>query len=475
MNKSIKKDKKENEKITISHERVKTILKYILTFFIVIIIFVGALTLSSTFPQDWIQKNMEKSVEELYKEGIPSIILGIWFDSASDTTMFNAAYSIDSRNPLESAMLARIDYVPEKQQKYYEDTTTFDNVKFNEGYNVKEQLKKTVDGNVEETYEYARYWHGYISIIRPLLIFFSFDEIRKILVSVFALLAMILMMVLYKKVSFKYCFVILLALLASEYFFMGFNLQGTFTFIIAMIASIIICIRFEKIKNIGLYFMVIGMVTCYFDLLTHPIITLGIPMAIYLLLKQEKENLHLKESIKLIIVNTILWGIGWAAANLAKWVIVDILYNRDLIHKSLLQFYHRSQRDYSSTLTWYSGLSANISHSKLNTITYFAILAIYFIGYLIKNYKEIHINIKEAFPYLIISLMPIAWLILMRNHTLNHMYFTWRMLIVFYIAIGIFLFKLFETKNKTNEGEKRKEENNNKKEETKDGIKILEK
>lgn len=475
MNKSKEKNENQNDKSARTHEITKVIFKYILTFFIVIIIFVGALTLSSTFPQDWIQKNTEQSVEELYKEGIPSVILGMYFDSASDTTMLNAPYSIDPSKPLESAMLARIDYVPEKQQKYYEDTTTFDNVRFNEGYNVKEQLKKTVDGSIEETYEYARYWHGYISIIRPLLIFFSFDEIRKILVSVFAFLAMILMMVLYKKVSFKYCFVILLALLASEYFFMGFNLQGTFTFIIAMIAAIVICIRFEKIKNIGLYFMVIGMVTCYFDLLTHPIITLGIPMLIYLLLKQEKENLSLKESIKFIISNTILWGIGWITANIAKWIIVDILYHRDLIHKSLLQFYHRSQRDYSSTLTWYSGLRANILYSKENTITYFAILAIYFTGYLIKNYKEIHINIKEAFPYLIISLMPIAWLIVMRNHTLSHMYFTWRMLIVFYIAIGIFLFKLFGTKNKTNEVEKLKEESNSKKEDTKDDMKILEK
>ena len=294
MNKKKEKNENQNNKIPKTHEITRVIFKYILTFFIVIIIFVGLLTLSSTFPQDWIQKNMEKSVEELYEEGIPSNILGIYFDSASDTTMLNAAYSIDSRNPLESAMLARIDYVPEKQQKYHEDTITLDNVKVNEGYNVKEQLKKTVDGDIKETYEYARYWHGYISIIRPLLIFFSFNEIRKILICVFAMLAMLLMMLLYKKINFKYCFIIILSLLVSEYFFMGLNLQGTFTFIIAMLASIIICIRFEKIKNIGLYFFVIGMATCYFDLLTHPIITLGIPMIIYLLLKQKVENVKKK-------------------------------------------------------------------------------------------------------------------------------------------------------------------------------------
>mgnify|MGYP002644731681 FL=1 len=473
MNKKKEKNENQNNKIPKTHEITRVIFKYILTFFIVIIIFVGLLTLSSTFPQDWIQKNMEKSVEELYEEGIPSNILGIYFDSASDTTMLNAAYSIDSRNPLESAMLARIDYVPEKQQKYHEDTITLDNVKVNEGYNVKEQLKKTVDGDIKETYEYARYWHGYISIIRPLLIFFSFNEIRKILICVFAMLAMLLMMLLYKKINFKYCFIIILSLLVSEYFFMGLNLQGTFTFIIAMLASIIICIRFEKIKNIGLYFFVIGMATCYFDLLTHPIITLGIPMIIYLLLKQKVENVSLKDSIKFIILNTLLWGIGWIAANVAKWVIVDILYNRDLIHKSLLQFYHRSQRDYSTTLVWYDGLRANILYSKANTITYLVILAIYFVSYLIKNYKRIYIDIKGALPYFIISLMPIAWLILMRNHTLSHMYFTWRMLIVFYIGIGVFFFKLFGEKEVMDKTEDIDKEGNDKSHIVEDNIKII--
>ena len=327
--------------------------------------------------------------------------------------------------------------------------------------------------DIKETYEYARYWHGYISIIRPLLIFFSFNEIRKILICVFAMLAMLLMMLLYKKINFKYCFIIILSLLVSEYFFMGLNLQGTFTFIIAMLASIIICIRFEKIKNIGLYFFVIGMATCYFDLLTHPIITLGIPMIIYLLLKQKVENVSLKDSIKFIILNTLLWGIGWIAANVAKWVIVDILYNRDLIHKSLLQFYHRSQRDYSTTLVWYDGLRANILYSKANTITYLVILAIYFVSYLIKNYKRIYIDIKGALPYFIISLMPIAWLILMRNHTLSHMYFTWRMLIVFYIGIGVFFFKLFGEKEVMDKTEDIDKEGNDKSHIVEDNIKII--
>ena len=41
-------------------------------------------------------------------------------------------------------------------------------------------------------------------------------------------------------------------------------------------------------------------------------------MIIYLLLKQEKEQMSLKEAIKFIIVNTLLWGIGWIVTNMGK-------------------------------------------------------------------------------------------------------------------------------------------------------------
>ena len=425
---------------------MKKILKYILTFIVVIAIFVVALVLSSLFPRDLIQANVEKSSKELIQETIPTNVLGVWFDNATDILMINTSYSINPKKPLESALLTRVDYLPDKEQTVYEDIGTGNDVVPNEGYNPIEQLTLTVKNEIDESYEYARYWHGYISFLRPLFIFFSFNEIRKIMIVVLALLAMILLMVLYKKISFKYCFAVLLALLTSEYFLMGFTLQGIMTFIICMISSIIICTRFEKIKNIGVYFFVIGMVTCYFDLLTHPIITLGFPMIIYLLLKQEKEQMSLKETIKFIIVNTLLWGIGWIVTNIAKWVIVDILYDRNLIYKSIMQFGYRSQAEYTAGLNLFDGLKINWKYAIKNTYTYYAILLIYVICYLIKNYKKINIDIKSGLPYLIIALMPIAWFVVMRNHTLNHWYFTWRNLIVFYIGTGIFLLKLFSIK-----------------------------
>lgn len=436
---------------------MKIILKYFIIFIIIIAIFILALVLSSLFPRDWIQKNTEESAIILKSLGNPAKVLNTFFDNDTDTLMVNNAYSMNPNNVLESALLGRRNYLPEKNQTIYEDVIIETEIEPKEEYIIQDQLIHTVNNDITECYEYARYWHGYVALLRPLLIFFNFNEIREIMVAILALLAMILLMLLYKKVSFKYCFVVILALLASEYFLMGFTLQGLMMFIICMISSIVICIRSEKIKNIGLYFFVIGMVTCYFDLLTHPIITLGVPMIIYLLLKQEKEQMSLKETIKFIIVNTLLWGIGWIATNLAKWIIVDILYDRNLMHKSIVQFIFHSQGSSSENLAWYEGLLNNWIWALKNTSKFFAILVVYVIYYIIKNHKNLTLNIKSAVPYLIISFMPIAWFLVMVNHTWFHFWFTWRNLIVFYMGTGTFLLKLFSIKdgnlNKTEEVE----------------------
>lgn len=76
---------------------MKKILKYILTFIVVIAIFVVALVLSSLFPRDLIQANVEKSSKELIQETIPTNVLGVWFDNATDILMLNTSYSIDSK------------------------------------------------------------------------------------------------------------------------------------------------------------------------------------------------------------------------------------------------------------------------------------------------------------------------------------------------------------------------------------------
>ena len=262
-------------------------------------------------------------------------------------------------------------------------------------------------------------------------------------------------MMLSKKIPIKFCYIIILALAFSDFFLMGITLQGVLTFVISMVASIIICKRYDKIKNISMYFMVIGMVTCFFDLLTHPIITLGIPITVYLLLKQEKEHTGLKENIKLIIVNSIMWGIGYLLTNLTKWILVDVFYRRNLINIAFEQFLFRSQAASVSDPKFLGeAVIYNFEQAGIRVYLFLAVIFIYVIAYLIRNYKVMKFNVKAGVPYLIISLMPIAWYLLMNNHDVDHSYFTYRGLVVFYIGVGLFLLKLLDNNPASEDGEK---------------------
>lgn len=155
MNKKKEKNENQNNKIPKTHEITRVIFKYILTFFIVIIIFVGLLTLSSTFPKEWIQKNTAESAIILKELGNPSKVLNTLFDNDTDTLMINTAYSINPAKPLESALLARRNYLPEREQTVYQDIYVESNVQTTENYIIQEQLIRTVESNINESFEYA--------------------------------------------------------------------------------------------------------------------------------------------------------------------------------------------------------------------------------------------------------------------------------------------------------------------------------
>ena len=56
---------------------MKNILKYVLSFLVMITIFLIALTLSSLFPREWINKTTKESAIILMNQGNPSNVLDV--------------------------------------------------------------------------------------------------------------------------------------------------------------------------------------------------------------------------------------------------------------------------------------------------------------------------------------------------------------------------------------------------------------
>ncbi len=432
---------------------IKPALKYIVVYIILIVLFVVSLTISSLFPSEWIKENVAKSANILESESNYKQVnvfykgVAIPFDNYTDALMLNTAYSIDNARPLYSAFTARKNYIPGETNTVIEETAG--ELQVPSGYDKKDsvaELKDTVNGRVLESFEYGRYWHGYLTIIRPLLIIFNIHTIRVIFIILFVVLAAILLYMIYKKINLITAVIFLIGLTYVEYFYIGFSLQGAFVFFIMMISAIIILKRYDKIKSFPFVFFMIGMFANFFDLLTAPILTLGIPMIIYFLLKNREQELSIKEYILKIASLSIAWGIGYALAWLAKWALLDIIYHKDIFDEVFNQISYRSVGE--GDISFLEVLKLNYRYVIGGVIISLIAIYIYTMVKGLSNYKLKIEPSKKIIPLLVIALIPFVWYFVLQNHSYYHSYFTYRNLVLTLIGIPLCILPIIKFNKK---------------------------
>ena len=168
--KNVQKNKKEKLKNNAKNILV-TCAKYILVFVILIGIYLVLLTVTSLIPSSALEENVRESSETLLQEG-EKVTYNLGYKEENiftftDALMINTAYSVDKNHPLESSILARKNYIPGQTKVVYPDS------QYNLGANEKYINKDTGDlyqtdelyglmhgDNIEDSYGYARCWHG---------------------------------------------------------------------------------------------------------------------------------------------------------------------------------------------------------------------------------------------------------------------------------------------------------------------------
>ena len=82
--------------------------------------------------------------------------------------------------------------------------------------------------------------------------------------------------------------------------------------------------------------MFIGGLTAFFDLLTAPLVTYGIPMIVLILLRSKMNKYTLKQDIFQYIKLSIMWIASYSLTYLAKWVIASIILNENIITENII-------------------------------------------------------------------------------------------------------------------------------------------
>ncbi|MCH5230119.1 MAG: hypothetical protein J1F12_09040 [Muribaculaceae bacterium] len=389
---------------------MKKFYSFFLSFVIILTIALLSLTLINAIPNSWIRENINESAKELSNEGLyPQF--GTQFlqlDNFTDALMLTIAYTSDGTSPFIQAMKIPYAHIEDK-----------DNIETLQIVSTSHSIPTTEPSQLEYEY-YGRYWNGYLLTLKPLLIFFNYNQIRLINCFFVSLLIILASVGIYKKLPSIYFWLYLLTL-AIFYLPIGmFSLQFSSCFIIANL-SVIIITWADKIwieKYSVLFFFIIGILTAFFDFLTFPLVTLCLPLIIYGGLKR---NLSLKN----LFILSAAWGIGYALFWSSKWLVAISFCDfnfKDDVAGSISQ---RTTGELPQLMITYFGSSQKFlilaSIVSIGVISVCILLS----TILIRKYGKFDF-INSKLYLALIALYPWVWFLLLINHSIVHLWFTYR-------------------------------------------------
>ena len=351
-------------------------------------------------------------------------------DNYTDTLMYATAIHPGSGNALRDALY-------NKRYEYQTDDMAQSLNDYAHDVVSKESLRYECS--------YARYWHGYLIVLKPLLFFLNVSEIRLFFLLTQTFLVTWLLFLIMQKYGIIYTIPVLMAVLLLNPVVMPLSLQFSWVYYIALAGSIILLtVKRDPESEWYLYFfMALGMLTSYFDLLTYPLITLGFPLVLYLL--ENRKSLRIKRILRTAAV-CMAWLAGYVAMWCSKWVLTYVCCDKG-IFRNVLAERNSMKTTWSpaATTPWTSVCRAlSVVSNKVYLMWFILSLGIFAAALVRRRQKTggrlIGIVIR-ALPdyglYIIVALLPLIWLGVMANHTYVHYWFSYRALSVTVLSAGM--------------------------------------
>lgn len=303
-----------------------------------------------------------------------------------------------------------------------------------------ENPDKSVLYNAMDCNGYPRYWHGYLIFLKPLMVVLSYSQIRYLYMILYMMLFTAVVMKLAKTINTAAAYTWTIALVMAYFVILPFSLQYSSVFLLMFVAMM----QLNKIyhgfdwKQMGIFFLVIGMLTSYLDFLTAPLITLGMPL-VYLILLQQKQygDESFYRNIYSIGINSLLWGVGYLGNWAAKWGLASIVLRRNVIADGLSQGFSRvggveDQTSIPGAIAYnlFAIIPPGIEGKDLKWFVVFCALVLIILFALFFRLKASKKTIVNQIPLLVMICYPYMWYIVMSNHSQIHYIFTYRIQII---------------------------------------------
>lgn len=406
------------------------IIRYVVVFCLLIASYLAFAFVSIYLPEGRIKRSVEKSVEMGdIKTDYPRAIVNkevCRMDQYSDALILNQAFCASKQNPIRSVML-----VP-----------SVGGIE-----NMSEWLEAATSGVTDPEHIYPRYWHGSTYMTRWIMFFCGrYANLQLFLFYMLSIALFVLFFLLCKKGNVNLAFTLFLSILLLKGYVAAFSIHLSDTFLISILAAIL-AIFITSRERVRLLFFIAGSLTAYFDLMTTPLLTLGIPLLVVLSNKPNQEE-SLWTIIKEIILVAALWGLGYAFTWGFKWVLATWFTDINVISDALSITQYRINGDASgeiagaSSITVWDSLYANLSKCPLGLILIPMILLSITACFAFNKR-----GVKMAVVYLVVASFPILYYMVIANQTYVHCWFTYRALIVTVAGVLMALASLVDWSN----------------------------
>lgn len=378
-----------------------------------------AMTAVYAIPGEYVRENLSASSELLSSEGLRYEVIPGYrnsrLDTFTDAIMMANAMVMPEDSALRNALLAH---------------------RLDSPHSVSALAQYLADGQSVTTTPYSYYWHGYLTVLKPLLCVMSLGSIRFLLMAVQVLLMMAVAALLGRRGMARF----ILPLLAMVVCLCPQALMNCLTystvFTIGMTAAAAILLAHERLERLGYgyVFLLIGAMTSFFDFLTYPVFSLGIPLAVCVLLRMESGE---RIRFGCLAALCAAWGVGYGGMWAGKWVLVSALTDVNGIEAAITEILFRtsSTMEHGGDVDSLAGLMACVEQ-LLDPLCLLVLALCTLACVLLLVRRGVR---REAFAgagaLALIALLPVAWLSLTCNHSVTHAFYTYRSLTVLVFAL----------------------------------------
>jgi hypothetical protein len=383
-------------------------------------------------PGEPVRQNVEQSVPLLQREGLYPEYFGcklFQMDNYTDTVMLFEAASADETAPL-TAMMTNTAYNVDNFETLPADLQTYLAARSAGQTGVETGLRP---------FSYARYWHGYLAYLRPLLLLLDYGQVRIVNAAVLMGLLAALLILLRRRAGWKTALWFAASQALVTVWWVPRQMQFFTCFLLAYLGCLWVLAKPRSASALALGMLVCGMCTSFFDLLVTPILTLGLPLAVWLVCRAGSEKQG-AQGCGAVAGAGVLWAVGYGGCWGTKWLLAGWVTGSDVIADALRQAGVRTAGDtwHGMELTW-TNLFRFVYESLNSRGLFWPMLVV--LALLVLLFC-LCLNGKAAFgalPMALTALTAPVWLCVLREHSVQHGWFTWRALCVTVFAGGVFV------------------------------------